>query len=167
MERYERQQTATTARSNLQPYRAHRSGSPDNHRIRGIRGNLYAERNRLLQLKVIVWSEIAASRCPAKLPMPAKEQVWEHLVSNSAVAGGLERYFIPSEEAPQEKAAVIRLVLTTRVPKIAFEDSCLQFANSIIEAGGGVYPGKNFTDDVYNFVVVAPTQKTDAISKKQ
>ena len=74
--------------------------------------------------------------------MPAKEQVWEHLVSNSAVTGGLERYFIPAEEAPQEQATVIRLVLTTRVPKIAFEDSCLQFANSIIEAGGGVYREK-------------------------
>ena len=125
--------------------RAHRSGSPDNHRIRGTTGNLYVERNRLLQLKVIVWSEIAASRCPAKLPMPAKEQVWEHLVSNSAVAGGLERYLIPSEEAPQEKAAAIRLVLTTRVPKVAFEDSCLRFANSIIEAGGGVYREKKRT----------------------
>ena len=96
----------------------------------------------MLQLKEIVWSEIAASRCPAKLPMPAKEQVWEHLVSNSAVAGGLERYLIPSEEAPQEKAAAIRLVLTTRVPTIAFEDSCLQFATSIIEAEGGLYREK-------------------------
>ena len=57
--------------------------------------------------------------------MPAKEQVWEHLGSNSALAGGLERYFTPSEEAPQEKAAAIRLVLTTRVPTIAFVDSCL------------------------------------------
>tara|TARA_B100000676_G_scaffold164048_1_gene161294 strand:+ start:3094 stop:3504 length:411 start_codon:yes stop_codon:yes gene_type:complete len=57
--------------------------------------NLYAERNILLQLEEIVWSETAASRYPAKFPMPAKESVWEHLDSNSTVASTLERYQHP------------------------------------------------------------------------
>ena len=45
----------------------------------------YAERSRLLQLKEIVWSEAAASRYPVKLPVPAKEHVWEHLGSVASV----------------------------------------------------------------------------------
>ena len=128
--------------------------------------NLYAERNRLLQPDEIVWSEIAASRYPTKLPTPAKEQVWEHLGANSAVAGGLERYLIPSEAVPQEKATAMRSVLTTRVQTIAFEDdSRLRFANSIIEVGGRVYR-KNFVDDVDSFVVFAPTHKNGRYIKK-
>ena len=35
----------------------------------------YAERNKLLQVEEIVWSEIAASRYPVKLPTPAKKNV--------------------------------------------------------------------------------------------
>ena len=120
--------------------------------------NLYSERNRLLQLREIVWPEITASHYPSKLSTSAKEQVWEHLGSNNAVAGGLERYLISSEAVPQEIATAMRSVLATRVPTIAFEDSRLRFATSIIEARGRVYR-ENFVDDVDNFVIFAPTQK--------
>ena len=129
--------------------------------------NLYAESNRLLQLREIVWPEITASHYPSKLPTSAKEQVWEHLGFNNAVAGGLERYLISSEAVPQEKATAMRSGLTTRVPTIAFEDdSRLRFANSIIEVGGHVYH-KKFVGDVDSFVVFAPTHKNGRYIKKQ
>ena len=127
--------------------------------------NLYSERNRLLQLREIVWPEITASHYPSKLSTSAKEQVWEHLGSNNAVAGGLERYLISSEAVPQEIATAMRSVLGTRVPTIAFEDSRLRFATSIIEARGRVYR-ENFVDDVDSFVVFAPTHKNGRYIKK-
>ena len=128
-----------------------------------------AERNKLLQVEEIVWSEIAASRHPVKLPTPAKETVCEHLGSNSTVSGVLKHHLTLSEAVPQENAAVMRLVLTTGVPtiRLAFEDDGLRFADSIIEAGGRVYR-EEFVDDVDGFVVFAPAQKKpDAASKKQ
>ena len=94
----------------------------------------YAACNKLLQLKEIVWSENAASRYPFKLPTPAKERVWEHLGSNIAVAGGLERHLILSKAELQEKVAAMKPVLTKRVPtvRLAFEDSRLRFTDIII-----------------------------------
>lgn len=51
----------------------------------GQQADRYTERNRLIELKEIVWSENAAARYPVKLPVPAKEHVWEHLGSVSSV----------------------------------------------------------------------------------
>ncbi len=117
--------TATTARSNRQPNRPHRSGRPDRHRIRST--------------------------------------------TSRPVCGGLERHLIPSEAVSQEKAAVMKSVLTAGVPtiRLAFEDGRLRFADGMIEAGRRVYRGE-FVDDVDSFVVFAPAQKDqDAASEKQ
>ncbi|MBT5496975.1 MAG: WD40 repeat domain-containing protein [Alphaproteobacteria bacterium] len=47
--------------------------------------NPYGERNRLIALKEITWSETAAARYSVKLPVPAKEHIWDHLGSVSSV----------------------------------------------------------------------------------
>ena len=47
--------------------------------------NQYTERARLTNLSEIEWSALGLSRYPIKLPVPAKEHVWEHLGSVSSV----------------------------------------------------------------------------------
>tara|TARA_E500000331_G_scaffold278177_1_gene271050 strand:+ start:392 stop:700 length:309 start_codon:yes stop_codon:yes gene_type:complete len=47
--------------------------------------NPYGERNRLIALKEITWSKAAAGRDTVKLPLPAREHLWDHLGSVSSV----------------------------------------------------------------------------------
>ena len=124
----------------------------------------YAECNKLLQLKKVVWSENAAYRYPFKLPTPDKERVWEHLGSNIAVAGRLERHLLLSKAELREKAAAMIPALTKRMPtvRLAFEDSRLRFTDIIIEAGGRVNR-EEFVDHVSSFIVFAPAQSNWAL----